>query len=133
MPFTLTLAVRDLDRTELFYRDILELQPERFIPLPGAPPALLLRLEDAVILLRPASVLESRHPALFQSLDRHPFGTGMMLEFSVQSLTPVLRNITRRKLHILYELDDREFGMREIWLHDPDGYLVVLRSRSEPV
>lgn len=130
MSLTLTLAVRDLEHTETFYRDILLRQIERFSPLPGHPSVLLLRQGDAAVLFREAAVLETLHPALFQDLDRHAVGVGMTLEFTVEKLKPILRNIGRKKLRTLYELEDEEFHRREVWLHDPDGYLVVLNEEE---
>lgn len=126
MSFTLTLAVRDLDRTDLFYREVLQLPVERFIPAEGHPPVLLLQRGDAVLLFREKEVLAALHPVLFQHLDRHPAGTGMTLEFTVEDLRPIRRAADRRGVHMLYELEDEEFGRREVWLHDPDGYLIVL-------
>lgn len=133
MSFTLTLAVRDLERTAVFYREVLELPVERLVPAPAHPPVLLLLRGDATILFRETAVLEARHPALFQHLDRHPLGMGMTIEFTLDDLRPVLRNLDRLRLHILYELEDEEFGRREVWLHDPDGYLIILHQEELPI
>jgi len=131
MHFTLTLAVNDLERTETFYGEVLELSVERFVPLPGHPPVLLLGHGEATVLFREAATLEALHPALFQNLARHPHGIGVTLEFCLKSLKSPLRNIARRQLHTLYELEDEEFGRREVWLHDPDGYLVILSEEPD--
>jgi catechol 2,3-dioxygenase-like lactoylglutathione lyase family enzyme len=128
MNFTLTLAVSDLEQTAAFYGELLELALERFVPVPGHPPVLLLGHGEAIILFRETAVLEALHPALFQNLERHPRGVGVTLEFTVEALKPLLKNIARRQLHTLYELEDDEFDRREVWLHDPDGYLVVLNE-----
>ncbi len=132
MNFTLTLAVSDLERTELFYGELLELEIERFVPLPGHPPVLLLGHGDATILFREVSTLEALHPALFQNLERHPRGVGVTLELTVEELGPILKRIARRQMHTLYELEDEEFQRREVWLHDPDGYLVILSEEPVP-
>lgn len=126
MTFTLTLAVSDLKHTAAFYGELLELPIERFEPAPGLPSVLLLGCGESTILFRQTAMLEALHPALFQNLERHPRGVGVSLEFTVAKLNPILEKITRRQLHTLYELADDEFGRREIWLHDPDGYLIVL-------
>lgn len=126
MHLTLTLAVGDLDRTARFYRDILHLQLEELRPLPRRPPLLLLRCGDAGVLFREKTSLEALHPVQFQNLDRHPLGMGMTLELAVTDLDPVLRAIVRHRLHSLYELEDEEHRRREVWLHDPDGYLLIL-------
>jgi len=132
MNFTLTLAVSDLERTAAFYEELLELPVERFVPAPGHPSVLLLGQGDATVLFRETAALEALHPALFQNLDRHPRGVGVTIEFTVEALTPILKNIARRQLHTLYELEDDEYKRREVWLHDPDGYLVVLSEEPSP-
>ncbi len=123
---TVTLAVADLDRCERFYRDFLGLPVERFTPLPGHPPLLLLRRDSASLLFREEAVFSALHPALFQALDRHPRGIGIMLELSLPDLRPVLRRAEKISWPLLYEMEDEEFERREVWLHDPDGYLLIL-------
>ncbi len=131
MKMTLTLGIEDLDRTEVFYRDILEMPIERLVPSDKFAPILLLRRGDATLLFRQMESLEASHPLIFQNLNRHPRGVGMTLEFTLADLPPVVRNIERNELHTLYELEDDEFGRREVWLHDPDGYLLVLCQETE--
>ncbi|MDY0268534.1 VOC family protein [Trichloromonas sp.] len=131
MYFTLTLGVEDLDRTAFFYGEILGLPVETRVPGPGHPPLLLLRRGDATLLFRPLEVLEARHPALFQNLSRHPLGVGTTLEFTLPDLRPVLRAVARYDLQPLYELEDAEHDREELWLHDPDGYLVILTREGE--
>ncbi len=132
MQFSLTLAVDDLERSATFYRDVLLRATERFQPAPSHPPLLLLCDAPVPIILRESLALSALHPALFQNLDRHPHGVGVVLEFTLGDLAPIRRNIAQRELHTLYELDDEEFGRRELWLHDPDGYLVVLNEERGP-
>jgi catechol 2,3-dioxygenase-like lactoylglutathione lyase family enzyme len=131
MNFTLTLAVSDLERTTDFYGELLGLPIERFVPLPEHPPVLLLGHGDATVLFRETAILEALHPALFQNLERHPRGVGVTLEFTVRELQFLQKKIARRQLHILYELEDDEFSRHEVWLHDPDGYLVILSEESD--
>lgn len=128
---TLTLGVQDLGRTALFYTEILGFKVEFFVPVAGHPPVLLLRRGDATVLFRELSALTALHPALFQNLERHPRGVGVSLQFAVPDLKPIRRLITRKRLHTLYELEDEESGFQEIWLHDPDGYLLILTLEEE--
>ena len=132
MSLTLTLAVHDLEQTALFYREILLQELESFVALPGHPPVLLLHRAEATILFRQSAALEALHPALFQNLERHPRGIGVTLELSTADLAPILRAIDRHDLHTLYEIDDAQHRRREVWLHDPDGYLIVLSEESSP-
>jgi catechol 2,3-dioxygenase-like lactoylglutathione lyase family enzyme len=126
MSLSLTLAVADLDRTEAFYRNLLRQPIERLTPLVGHPPLLLLLLGDSALLFRQSSALSATHPALFQNLDRHPKGVGMALELIYDDLGPISRSLDRSEHHLLYELRDDEHHRRELWLHDPDGYLLML-------
>ncbi|MEJ2199434.1 MAG: VOC family protein [Desulfuromonadaceae bacterium] len=126
MNLTLTLGVNDLERTASFYGELLQLPLERFVPADGHQPLLLLRRGDASILFRELDNLAALHPALFQNLDRHPLGVGLTLEFRISDLGPIRRAIDRQQRHLLYDLEDDEFKRSEIWLHDPDGYLVIL-------
>jgi catechol 2,3-dioxygenase-like lactoylglutathione lyase family enzyme len=126
MNLTLTLAVNDLNATARFYREVLQFGLETLTPLPDHPPLLLLLCGDASLLFREKNTLEALHPVQFQHLDRHPLGLGMTLDFSVPDLGPVLAAIARNELHTLYELEDAEHQRREVWLHDPDGYLIII-------
>jgi catechol 2,3-dioxygenase-like lactoylglutathione lyase family enzyme len=130
MSFTLTLAVADLFRTAAFYGETL-LLPTEWLHLGGSSPAgLLLRQGDATVVFRPTAVLAAQHPLLFDSLERHPRGLGLMLEFTIGPWRQMLRQLERQDMPLLYELEDDEFDRREIWLHDPDGYLLVLQHEG---
>ncbi len=131
MGFTLTLAVNDLERTETFYREILGLRLQRLEPGESFPPLLMLPQGDAVILFRQSRHLEASHPALFQNIDRHAKGVGMTLELAIPDLEATGRAIRRHRLHLLYELEDDEHEHREFWLHDPDGYLLILSTTNQ--
>ena len=123
---TVTLAVADLATTEEFYAATLGFAVERFVPLPRHPPLLLLRSGDATLLFREAAVLEALHPAALQNLQRHPWGVGVTLELTLADIKGACRRLARRAWPLLYELEDAEFNRAEIWLRDPDGYLLVL-------
>ncbi len=126
MTLTLTLAVADLEATAGFYGDLLGLPLEEGAPGGGFPMLLWLRCGDAVVLVRDEATLRQRHPAHFDALDRHPRGNGLMFELPVTDLARRTSRCERAGVRILYELDDTEHDRRELWLHDPDGYLVVL-------
>ena len=130
MSFSLTLCVSCLDRTESFYREILHLSILRQSLQKGMPDILILNHGSGIVLFREKVALESQHPAIFSPLDRHPWGLGCSIEFEVADLEQVRREFSRRQLHLLYELSDEEFGWQELWLHDPDGYLIILSQSS---
>lgn len=130
MSMILNFGVEDLERTAAFYREMLGFELESFVPVPGHPPVLMLRSGGAVVLFRELQALAALHPALFQNLDRHPRGVGVSLQLSVSDIEGVVRRLGRAKYHTLYEMEDDEHGFREIWMHDPDGYLVVLDQQQ---
>ncbi|MDY0212377.1 MAG: VOC family protein [Desulfuromonadaceae bacterium] len=126
MSFILTLAVNDLARSDFFYRHILDFQVERFGVTAEAPEALIIRQNNVGIALRPASVLRQSHPAAFEHLGRSQFGAGVSLDFRVDNLKSIARNLQNHMIPTLYELEDQEHNRSEIWLYDPSGYLITL-------
>ncbi len=126
MSFILTLAINDLARSYFFYRHILDFPVKRFGAIEEAPEALIIRQNNAGIILRPASMLLQSHPVAFEHLGRTPFGAGVSLDFRVGNLKKIEQNIQKHMIPILYELEDQEHDRSEIWLYDPSGYLVTL-------
>ncbi len=130
MQLSLTLGVAGLEQTENFYREILQLAPQRCRAGAEGSEFLLLRCGETSILFHRLTDLERQHPALLQNLDRQPLGVGTRFEFACPDLTDVRRAIERCQWPVNYELEDAEHQRSEIWLHDPDGYLVVLNEEQ---
>ncbi len=133
MQLNLTLGVTDLQQSQIFYSEILELAVDCQPSHHSRPAFLLVRCGATRLVLQPLAVLEAQHPALLQNLSRDTLGVGLQLEFSCPDLSALLHRLQTRHWPILYELDDREHQRRELWLHDPDGYLLVLNEEREPV
>jgi len=64
-----------------------------------------------------------------------PFGRGVMFQINVESIDPIIANLTTLNWPIAkgpYEVwrryGDREGGRHEIVVQDPDGYLVMMAS-----
>ena len=129
MNLHLTLAVDHLETSAAFYGGLLGL-PVESLGREGRGEGLLLRLGENWLLLRPAAVLVAHHPALYADFDRSARGSGVTIEITLPRLDPVLRALERHDWRILYELEDDEHRRREIWCHDPDGYLVVLNQEA---
>ena len=127
MEMNLTLGVSDLAKSKQFYRDILCLAPQFFSENCGAA-CLILSFQNIKVAFQPLSVLESRHPALFQNLTRSPLGVGLQLELSCPDLDELEVMLRHHHWPILYELDDQEHQRRELWIQDPDGYLLVMNQ-----
>jgi len=126
MGFILTLGVTDIERSDFFYRHILGFRVERFRPAAKRAENLIIRENNANIVMRPAATMRESHPAAFEHLGRTPFGAGVSLDFRVENLSTIGRNIKKHMLPTLYELEDAQLKRREIWLYDPSGYLVTL-------
>ena len=130
MQLSLTLAVTSLDQTEDFYREILALSPERRRAAAQFPEFLLLQCGGICIVFQKREHLQAQHPALLQNMARHPFGVGVQLELSCPDMGKVREHIDRYQWPVAYELEDKEHQRSEIWLHDPDGYLLVLNEEA---
>ena len=63
----------------------------------------------------------------------HPLGQGVMLQIYLEDIAPVLQALTARNWAIYLEprevwrrTGDRESGQREVFVQDPDGYLIMV-------
>jgi len=128
MHLNITLAVSDLETTTEFYREILQLPLERITDSHGEERYLLVALDNIKVVFQRSNDMEASHPALLQNLSRDSVGVGLQLELNCPDLEDVYRRIKYYQWPIVYELDDQEHHRRELWLHDPDGYLLVLNE-----
>ena len=128
MQLNLTLGVVALEKTERFYREILCLSPEYLQTDEGQRVCLMIPCGGVKLMFQPLPEMERQHPAVLQNLTRSPLGVGVQLEFSCESLDEIYRRVKHYRWSIVYELEDREHRRRELWLHDPDGYLLVLNQ-----
>lgn len=126
MSLIITLAVDDIERSTRFYRDILQLPAERHTLKENNQDILLLKQGDSTILLRETAAVEAEHPAALQHLQRQPRGVGVSFDFQIENMDRVLHTIEQQGVSTLHEMDDREHGLRELWLYDPDHYLIIL-------
>lgn len=124
------LAVADLGMTEAFYGGILEIPVQRALTARGAPEHLVLELDGwDLIFVEDAAVIRA-HPVLEERLTEYPKGVGMTLHFAVQEIEDIYDALVDEGLEILYPLEEKPYGMKELWCFDPDGYLVVLEESS---
>ena len=70
------------------------------------------------------------HPILGARLENFPKGVGITLHFTVSGIEEIYQELLEEDLEILYPLERKPYGTRELWCFDPDGYLVVL---EEPI
>ncbi len=130
MSLSLTLAATDLEQTADFYRNILLLSPESMQTSHTENPFLLIFFGEMKVVFQDLQEMEAHHPALLQTLTRVPLGVGVQLELNYNNLDDIYQRVKHYHWPIAYELDDQEHQRRELWLHDPDGYLLVLNEEN---
>ncbi len=131
---SIQFSVADLSVTQAFYAGILELDVQRSFTSPGAPEHLLIDMDGiAIIFVEEGDVIRA-HPMLEQRLGMFPRGVGVTLHFDVKNIEEINDAILEEDLEILYPLELKPYGIKELWCFDPDGYLVVLNEpfRSTP-
>jgi len=130
MSLIITLAVDDISRSAHFYRDLLQLPTQYHSMQDNHEEMLLIPQGDTTLLLRQVSAVEAEHPAALQHLQRQTRGVGISLDFKIDNLDIIIRTLEQNKVATLHELDDQQHGIRELWLYDPDHYLIILTQTS---
>ncbi|MBP1752224.1 MAG: glyoxalase/bleomycin resistance protein/dioxygenase superfamily protein [Geobacteraceae bacterium] len=124
--FSVQLAVSDLDTTEAFYAGILGVPLLRTMTAPGFPEYLVMEQSDWTLVFNEEALVVNAHPVLEEQFESFPRGVGMTLHFRVQGIEEIYEALLNEGLEILYPLEEKPYGFKEVWCFDPDGYLVVL-------
>jgi len=125
-PHSVQLTVAQLVVTEAFYSGILELPVQRSFSAHGAPDHLVIDMDGiAIVFVEEADVIRA-HPLLEPRFTMFPRGIGVTLHFQVSNIEEISDAITEEGLEVLYPLEIKPYGIKEMWCFDPDGYLVVL-------
>lgn len=121
------LKVSDLEESLRFWRDILAFVVKYNRPEEGFA---FLEREGAQVMLHQDD-LGSRPGVLITGEMQRPFGRGINFEIDASDLTPILEAVAAANWPIYLGPEERwrrvgsvMSGAREIWLKDPDGYLV---------
>ncbi len=125
---SLQLAVADLNTTEAFYAGILDLPVRRAFTARGAPEHLVLRHDGGELIFVEEEAVIHAHPELEERLGSYPKGVGLTLHFRVTEIKDIYEALLDEDLEILYPLDEKPYGVKDLWCFDPDGYLVVLEE-----
>jgi uncharacterized glyoxalase superfamily protein PhnB len=123
---SIQLAVSQLEVTEAFYAGILELPMQRSFTAQGAPDYLVMDMDGMSIIFVDQDDVIRSHPVLESRFSMFPRGIGMTLHFEVKEIEEISDAIMEEGLEILYPLEIKPYGIKEMWCFDPDGYLVVL-------
>lgn len=124
------LAVTDLGTTEAFYGGILELPVRRALTALGAPEHLVLSQDGWELIFVDEAAVVRTHPVLEERLSTFPKGVGMTIHLRVEEIEDIYDALVDEGLEILYPLEEKPYGMKELWCFDPDGYLVVLEEAT---
>jgi catechol 2,3-dioxygenase-like lactoylglutathione lyase family enzyme len=121
------LKVSDLQVSLRFWRDVLGFIERYSRPEEGF---VFLDRDGAQVMLHQDD-MGSRPGALITGEMQRPFGRGINFEIDAKDLTPILQAVAHASWPIYLGPEERwrrvgsiMSGAREIWLQDPDGYLV---------
>jgi catechol 2,3-dioxygenase-like lactoylglutathione lyase family enzyme len=122
------IVVRDVEASSRWYQKVLGLESahggteyERLTP-PG-------ESEDGFVLQLHNRENAVEHPGLYDQ-ERPPAANGLALWFRTGDFDDVLRRAEAAGADVYNgPLVNPNARHREIWLHDPDGYVVVVASR----
>jgi len=128
---SIQLAVSQLIVTEAFYGGILELPIRRSFSAPGAPEHLIVDMDGISLIFVEESDVIRTHPILEHRFSMFPRGIGVTLHFDVRDIEGIRDAILEEDMEILYHLEEKPYGVKEMWCFDPDGYLVVLEEPME--
>ncbi|MBI2354481.1 MAG: VOC family protein [Deltaproteobacteria bacterium] len=123
---SIQLVVSQLVVTEAFYAGILGLPVQRSFTAPGAPEHMVLEMGDITIVFVEEDDVIRTHPVLEHRLGMFPRGIGVTLHFEVEDIEDIYDAVMEEDLEVLYPLEIKPYGIKEMWCFDPDGYLVVL-------
>lgn len=123
---SIQLAVSQLVVSEAFYAGILGLPLQRSFTAPGAPEHMVLDMGGVAVVFVEEDDVVRAHPVLEHRLAMFPRGIGVTLHFEVTDIEDIYDAIMEEDMEVLYPLEVKPYGVKELWCFDPDGYLVVL-------
>jgi catechol 2,3-dioxygenase-like lactoylglutathione lyase family enzyme len=123
---SIQLAVTNLAVSEAFYVGILELPVQRSLTAIGAPDHLVLDMDGIALVFVEEDDVVRAHPVLGNRFSMFPRGIGVTLHFEVKDIEGISDAILEEGLELLYPLEIKPYGVKEMWCFDPDGYLIVL-------
>jgi catechol 2,3-dioxygenase-like lactoylglutathione lyase family enzyme len=118
------IAVRDVEASSRWYQRLLGCKSGHG----GREYERLTFKGDLVLQLHAWDVVDDEHPHMGRA-DLKPYGNGVLLWFQIESFDAAVLRARELGAEILEEPHTNpNAGQREIWLRDPDGYVVVLAS-----
>jgi catechol 2,3-dioxygenase-like lactoylglutathione lyase family enzyme len=125
------LVVGDVERSRRFYGGVLEMEE---IPRPSNfhfPGAWFRRGSAELHLIGEGSPGRARQLRPDYSPEELEAGYGAHFALEVEDLEPVRREVEERGAEVVGEPRPRGDGVAQMYLRDPDGYLVELMARED--
>jgi uncharacterized glyoxalase superfamily protein PhnB len=115
---TLLLYVSDLGKSLNYYRDLLGI-PVQFETAEDGGVAVLRAGASTLVLHSDANMREGYLPKPGER------GRGVLVHFDVDDVDALYEQLLSRGVEISQEPSDQTFGMRTMYVFDPDGYNLV--------
>jgi predicted enzyme related to lactoylglutathione lyase len=116
------ICVRDVESSSRWYRQLLGCQSGH-----GGTEYERLNFDGRLILQLHDWKVDHHHGKLGDP-DLRPYGNGVLLWFELQDYEAAVQRAAEMKVDVLKPSYKSENLNWEFWLHDPDGYTVVLTS-----
>ena len=116
------LCVRDVPRSSRWYQQVLGAESGH-----GGEEYERIVVDDVLVLQLHEAEQEHHHGGLVDT--RQVFGNGVAVWFEVDDLDAARKRVVTSPMTVTIQTDTHvnpNAGHRELWLRDPDGYLVVL-------
>jgi len=123
------IAVRDVASSSRWYQHLLGCESGHG----GKEYEQLLSKTELVLQLHAWNAATHEHPHMGRE-ELEPWGNGVLLWFQTDDFDAAVERVRALGAEVLEEPHlNPNAGQREIWLRDPDGYVVVLASQREQV
>lgn len=117
------IAVTDVEASSRWYQRVLGATSGH-----GGTEYEQLLVDGEMVLQLHLSVVDHHHSRIGDPA--HPFGNGVALWFYTETLDDAVARIGSKEIIVADLHFNPNAGQREIWIRDPDGYLVVLSGPS---
>ncbi len=122
-------TVRDLNKTFDFYSNVLGFEIEK-VSTEDEFDFLIMQQSDHEIMFEQESVVKKLHPKISDGW-KGKKGSGVVLNFIVDNIYEIYGRVKAHNVKVLYDIADKHYGMREVWIYDPDDYLIVISEAIE--
>ena len=121
------IAVRDVVASSRWYQGVLGCESGHG----GKEYERLLSKGELVLQLHAWEAATHEHPHMGRA-ELQPWGNGVLLWFRIDDFDAAVERVRALAAEVLEEPHlNPNAGQREIWIRDPNGYVVVLASRPE--